>query len=572
MGGEYGIYGSAMGNGRPDPRFCLKMGGEYGIYGSEMGNGRPDPRVLSATRTTPGYKVSPTSGQTYFNAVEIGAKAMSITNGSDILQWLNAYNAPHWTMLSGVTGWANNQTNTPTSTAIENYGSSWMRDLMTAKGLVTVAGLTQGNTSFRGATDANHGYTPFGHASHDLGMAMDLGISTHITDQGYRNNVASAAIEQVSAGSVPGTWSNNLAAEYVRQMISDPGRRQDLAFSDFALLYAATISGNNGARDSLATSIRGSTDTTAVLSALFGNGTQTGSIVNGVIIGGTAGKKDTYPDVRYALNHLGFRMVANPALNTLPSVSNGGPHYHHFHIYFQAPTRRDLPKLLVAETSSNFVMPTVAENLALAVSKPISAAVIRGVEKESLGVCNEVENPTSTKRIGLSNTGGLLNPGGLIARPLKFRYGIEPLGIISTTITKNPAHGSVMAGDWSRATQDAPQATYQYFKYVPNPGFIGKDSIGFEITVNGKTFRASLRINVLETWDNGDSCNPPGEDRGDLSDAPSYAWVLDGLSEILPVQAGTPEQRLQSAALSALIANASRNQGSGLPSCINKQS
>ena len=393
-------------------------------------------------------------------------------------------------------------------------------------------------------------------------MAMDLGIATHMTAPGamnYHGNTASTAIQQVVAGTVPGTWSNNLAAEYVRQMISDPGRRQDLAFSDFALLYAATISGNNGARDSLATSIRGSTDTTAVLSALFGNGTQTGSIVNGVIIGGSAGKKDTYPDVRYALNHLGFRMVANPALNTLPSVSNGGPHYHHFHIYFQAPTRRDLPKLLVAETSSNFVMPTVAENLALAVSKPISAAVIRGVEKESLGVCNEVENPTSTKRIGLSNTGGLLNPGGLIARPLKFRYGIEPLGIISTTITKNPAHGSVMAGDWSRATQDAPQATYQYFKYVPNPGFIGKDSIGFEITVNGKTFRASLRINVLETWDNGDSCNPPGEDRGDLSDAPSYAWVLDGLSEILPVQAGTPEQWLQSAALSALIANASHS-------------
>ena len=65
--------------------------------------------------------------------------------------------------------------------------------------------------------------------------------------------------------------------------------------------------------------------------------------------------------------------------------------------------------------------------------------------------------------------------------------------------------------------------------------------------------------NVLETWDNGDSCNPPGEDRGDLSDAPSYAWVLDGLSEILPVQAGTPEQWLQSAALSALIANASHS-------------
>ncbi len=41
--------------------------------------------------------------------------------------------------------------------------------------------LTERTLRFNGTTDANLGYTASGHGTHDLGMAMDLGINDYIS-------------------------------------------------------------------------------------------------------------------------------------------------------------------------------------------------------------------------------------------------------------------------------------------------------------------------------------------------------------------------------------------------------
>ena len=62
-----------------------------------------------------------------------------------------------------------------------------------------VAGLPRAGSWFNGATDANHGYTPGGHSSHDLGMAMDLGLNPYISGRAQASADAAEFARPVAA-------------------------------------------------------------------------------------------------------------------------------------------------------------------------------------------------------------------------------------------------------------------------------------------------------------------------------------------------------------------------------------
>lgn len=93
---------------------------------------------------------------------------------STSLNWLSAYNAPHWMQLfpnrtgplgqkyaersASLPGWRSSQLGTREGD-VEIFGTSWMRDLMRAKDFAP-SGLVQASSLFNGAVDANHKLTP----------------------------------------------------------------------------------------------------------------------------------------------------------------------------------------------------------------------------------------------------------------------------------------------------------------------------------------------------------------------------------------------------------------------------
>ncbi|MFG6456969.1 hypothetical protein [Roseateles sp. BYS96W] len=420
-----------------------------------------------------------------------------------------------------------------------------MRDLMVAQTLLQVPGFVSApaNPRMSGATDANHGCTPYKHASHDLGMAMDLGISECISGVGQNQYIALANVRQevrnVSPGNGPGVWTNELAAKFMAQFVDDANNRQDRDFSAFASMYAALIAGANGSRDTLANSIAGAKgDTrTAILNALFGSGRQALSIVSGVLIDGAGTAKNSYPDGNCALTHLGFVNQVVLANGARPIVRPESFHNNHFHIYFQPPQIRRLSDHLIA--AADPVYPVDAALVQLT-SKPISPAIVNKIDSELSNLCYEVENPHSPKRINSpGSASNYMDPAVAVIGVLKYKYGIEPEGRVSTVVLSAPAHGKIVDDIWVNNGKQFPLASYQLFKYLPEGNFYGADRVKFEVVANGKTFRVSLKINVIETSMDGDSCQQSGDigGRAETQLARAAAGIdvaLAGIEEVMP--------------------------------------
>ena len=223
--------------------------------------------------------------------------------------WLNAYNAPHWmqyfagTGASGTApkfqarngdlpGWKNTQIGTRTGN-VEIFGTSWMRDLMVAKQFAPPQ-LVKGSSWFNGTTDANHKYTPTGHASHDLGMAMDLGVSNYIDATRNFLSLYNLTRQEQTATANNGTW-------------------EELEVS---------------------TAERSAADVNRVRTALFGDGSAVGNLIQSAWIGGNA-NTNTWPQIRSVLDQLGI------------SNRNMNPHEHHFHVDFRTPVRLPLTTRLL---------------------------------------------------------------------------------------------------------------------------------------------------------------------------------------------------------------------------------
>lgn len=238
-------------------------------------------------------------------------------------------------------------------TAIEHYGTSWMRDLMTARQFAPEA-WAQRQIKMNGATDANHAYTPLGHATHDLGMAMDIGINDLVSRGQSRANEPLLTIIANYAPADPTSnplnrWSNTNASALLALLSREADNNQQAALGNFFSLYAMTQSGANGSRDALRAQIRTTPQDQAdtVLNALFGGGTQATGLISKVHIGGTAALgQNPYLNINNALAKLG---VSSTPVDF---------HHNHFHVYLRPPVLRGLPNML--EASQQLPLATVS--------------------------------------------------------------------------------------------------------------------------------------------------------------------------------------------------------------------
>ena len=238
-----------------------------------------------------------------------------------------------------------------------------------------------------------------------------------------------------------------------------------------------------------------------MLNALFSDGSQAGGLINGVIIGGSSGKTNTYPNIRTVLNKLGFE-YKSPAVKTLPSLQNFGPHYHHFHVYLQAPKAEKLGTNLLVAT------PTDALNLvANTAGRPLNVGLVRQIENRLSARCTTAQSDTKDYSTGYRP--GNLSPDAHVLGQLKKLRIQAPseIGFKDITLLVAPKHGTVKKVEVSPGNG--------YFDYIPNKRFAGEDKAVFEVLVNGYKIRVGYTIKVFA--DNNP--NNPGNDCDDELDA-----------------------------------------------------
>jgi|GEM_PF-5182553 len=160
------------------------------------------------------------------------------SEGEMTLDWLNAWNAPHWMNVGQYSERHNphvvNSQDNSGDDRREVYGTSWIGDWLVAQQYVPLAGNYQsasGSTPyvpyqllFNGGVDENLATTPGQHKSHDLGMAFDIGIrprtvngvtiNAPISRDVSERNVASDRMPQLTSpvGLTLGQWSDAAAA------------------------------------------------------------------------------------------------------------------------------------------------------------------------------------------------------------------------------------------------------------------------------------------------------------------------------------------------------------------------
>ena len=310
------------------------------------------------------------------------------------LDWLNAYNAPHWMEIFGtdangrglasnpqIPGWSSSQQGWSSARQanesvyaweirtgrVERYGTSWMRDLMVAKSYAPItlhSSLTGIDNNgqpiysprtpiFNGVTDANYGYTLGGHQTHDLGMALDVDVNQYIG----RPNRNDATIQDPTIQITGSGWSLTNAETWSGLLPDDldNGRAlngQQQALRNFLSLYAVTQSETWGNLPI--------TNGNAVRDALFGGGTaadddQTNGLIENVLIGGQGNAQNPYANMRLVLRQLGVPNTstvrnATPEQQVLLSGTASG-HQTHLHIYLRPPELVSITQNLLADNA-----------------------------------------------------------------------------------------------------------------------------------------------------------------------------------------------------------------------------
>ena len=474
----------------------------------------------------------------FFDSIATAAVNLVITQTSTDMSYLNAWNAPHWMTIGQLAGWYNNQTGTyPASTAVETYGTSWLRDLMVAKNYAP-ATFQQPQSLFNGATDANLGFTPFQHGTHDMGMAFDLGIKNSI-DALHQNTPDPVVLQQVSQAHLAnwGHWSNTDAQALMDLMIQTPGNRQNKVLGDFFSLYSVTQK-QGGSRDALTAQISGSSDASnkeKELNGLFGNGTQAGGLIQGVIVG--APGKNTYPNMHAALEDLGFvDLVPGQSIDTVPypiqqpTLQRLSSHQNHFHIYLQAPGVVSIDPASPTSTQLNVEAPATATAAAASsaimlagnTQNQLTPAMVQQIKNELQDqdqTCIDVGNAALDALAGGKMFDSNVNPGLVVAGQLA-NFGIKVLGPINVRITQQPKHGTITVNGTSAVNlgvsgNGIESVTKDNYLYTPDKTYQGIDTATFEIKVNGYTFRMSFEFHVLSQLGGPDPC-PTGAE-GDVN-------------------------------------------------------
>ncbi|MHB8166023.1 MAG: dockerin type I domain-containing protein, partial [Sulfuricella sp.] len=483
-----------------------------------------------------------TNRSAYFSGLYSIADSLSISKngtvdtnaytgaGGNLLSYLNAYNAPHWMNIGSqmqfqngvaqtkysIAGWNNMQV----GKTAENYGTSWMRDLMVAKQYAPSA-LVQSQSWFNGGVDANQGYTPFTHSTHDLGMAFDLGVSNYINKFGAQLAYQEPLAAAISA--LPGvSWSVDATYNYSGNLTNstDPRNNQRAALRDFLSLYALTRSDGivgNGTWDDLPVK-----NGAAVRTALFGSGVKAGALISEVYIGG----KPTYMKNGSTIHENPYRNI-NTILGKLDiKSSNVQVHQSHFHIYLQPPNATPITQHLLADAQSASSADTTVSNATLQTDTQALLAYAQSIidTGEEIMFTMDVpyvpvqETPTLLAQATTPNTGSntqqpdyllkvcdevpsegdlttamnVVDPAGWLAVQLGNRSGryIEPgtVATIKHTLLEGTTHGKLI-----------PKVTgsgIAYFMYEPEPGYVGKDRAIFMADFEGKRYKLVIDLKV----------------------------------------------------------------------------
>lgn len=156
----------------------------------------------------------------------------------------------------------------------------------------------------------------------------------------------------------------------------------------------------------------------------------------------------------------------------------------------------------------------------------VSPSIVKRMNIDLAKLCHEAENPSSPNKINDENGAAkYLVPAREVIGQLKYRYGVEPAGDIETVVVKQPTHGKILQDVWIRNEQEFPSASYRLSVYVPDKDFYGTDRVAFAVRANGRLFRVSVKVNVVPTSLNGESCNT----NDDSSSGPEVTWAVAGL-------------------------------------------
>ena len=519
----------------------------------------------------------------YFNALDAAANNVQISQGNanHIVDYLNAYNAPHWMNIGSqmesqagsyqseysIPGWNNNQS----GQSAENYGTSWMRDLMVAGSSYAPFGLRETLTDNRygfsgarnsfwlnGSVDANHGYTPFTHGTHDLGMAFDLGVSQYIYKEGEQKNryeqltldTAMITLGQhlnttlfypsgVDPNGVPDTsklydhipnktaywncqwdYDNALYLSGLLPATQSPDRARNdqvSALRDALALYAVTRSetwsGLNIASD------RTTDEETQIRAALFGDGSKAESLISQIIIGANA--FNNYPNIHEVLMRLG--------------ITSGLDAQHHFHIYLNPPEAVDIVSTqnvmvdgaptdgvvaaqAVVQTDSQGLLDyaqSIVQGEELMFIMDVPAAPVQETPIVLAQTDTTGASPlqpdyilkycTETASTGDSRSAmRAVDPAGMLRNYLQNRdkHAIELSLIKNISLLENTKHGEI--------TTEVDNTGLTFFGYDPEPEYVGRDRAVFMAEYQGVRYKIVVDLRVfLFVDEKAPVCPPP---------------------------------------------------------------
>jgi hypothetical protein len=385
---------------------------------------------------------------------------------------------------------------------------------------------------FTGASDANHGRTAALHTTHLPGRNFDMGIAFSYLTAIYLTTQAPVGDAIQDVAGMPGAagWSNQVAIALSEQLpneITSRGRNlQQSAIRDFLALYSVTR--NNGSEsngwDDLSQymkSANNSADRTKILTALFGDGTAAGSIINSVAIGGDpneliknpgnyeaalSSKQNPLIRMGEVLRKLG---VPNNKAASDPTY-NLDAHFNHFHFNMSPPARVEIEAL--------------GQNIVAAVTSGAAAGVKNTEKSEYDGVASVCKKVLSARNdADMVTMVNKLYPTAtihsfLFERGIKLAFDEK----VKIRVVALPQHGQLV-----------PDAMFPdaVFIYRANVGYLGPDRITFEVEARGKKYKIIESISVQDGWvEDTAPCKTDGSN-GSHGDAPNQV----GSSEIWDV-------------------------------------
>ncbi|MDP1611500.1 MAG: Ig-like domain-containing protein [Sulfuritalea sp.] len=506
------------------------------------------------------------------------------------LNWLNAYNAPHWMQFfestgksepqflssnSHLPGWNNSQLGTfdPDAKRVQNvelYGTSWMYDLMVAK-QYSPNTLRQSGSLFNGSVDANYGVTPRWvpsgiHSSHDLGMAFDLGVSNHI---GYAKQKATTEALSSAINSLPkGPWSVVNAIAYTQPVLASgesglpntvqPTKEKNdqvSALRDFLSLYAVTrgdaIKGN-GTWDDLPVK-NGET----ARAALFGSGQPVGGLISKVLIGDAAVVDKKTGKIKTPLNANPYANI-NAVLYRLGiTASPADSHQNHFHIYLSPPALKEIatskPLLAdgLADSEVFFAMPEVVEPEVLL--SQVSFMLNQGEELmfvmdvpyvpvQETSVVLAAETATADK--GTLTVSYILKdcqPVPSMGDPKSAERVVDPASALSNYMENRVGHALDFAAfknptliegpKHGKMTREVDSKGDVAFGFDPTPEYVGSDVAVFTVDYQGRQYKVIFELKVRKVVDqNIEYCPKPTLIKVKKPAAGSADYGLGGIS------------------------------------------